>query len=217
MKFTLDWKESLVIFLVLVTVFTAAVWYPSMPDTMVTHWDADGVANGWGPKWLGLGIIPIIMVGMYAMLTVVPFIAVFQKNISKFYKYYENFKVVFTLFFFAIYVMSILVNRGIAVPVTGIVMAGVGVILYYSGVLMENSKRNYFIGLKTPWTLASDRVWDKSNKLGGMFFKLFGVLAIPVAIVGSSLLLMWMGLMLLSVVYLFAYSYLEFKKEKKRK
>ncbi len=55
--------------------------------------------------------------------------------------------------------------------------AGIGLLFYYIGVLMENAERNWFIGIRTPWTLSSDRVWRQTNRLGGRLFRAAGIAA----------------------------------------
>ena len=213
--FKLNWKEMACILLVLVAVFNAVLWYPSMPDVVVTHWDAAGVANGWGPKWLGLFLVPMLIAVMYGFLSIIPYIEVLKQNVKKFYGHYENFKLVLVAFLFAIYATSVAVNAGVAVPFSAVIFVGMGLVMYYAGVMTEHSKRNFFIGMRTPWTLSSDEVWDKTNKLGGLLLKILGVLAVPLAFDGLQWFLVWMLLALLAMACLTAYSYLEFNKKKR--
>jgi uncharacterized membrane protein len=55
---------------------------------------------------------------------------------------------------------------------------GLGIFIYACGVLLGKAKRNFFIGIRTPWTLSSDTVWAKTHLLGGWLFKISGVIAI---------------------------------------
>ncbi|MEM1558578.1 MAG: SdpI family protein [Candidatus Bathyarchaeia archaeon] len=55
---------------------------------------------------------------------------------------------------------------------------GIGLLLFYTGILCENAKKNWFIGIRTHWTLSSDRVWETTHKLGGKLFKTTGVIGI---------------------------------------
>jgi uncharacterized membrane protein len=213
--FKLNWKEAACILLVLVAVFNAVLWYPSMPDVVVTHWDATGVANGWGPKWLGLFLVPMLIAVMYGFLSIIPYIEVLKQNVKKFYGYYENFKLILVAFLFAIYATSVAVNAGVAMPFGVVIFVGIGIVMYYAGVMTEHSKRNFFIGMRTPWTLSSDEVWDKTNRLGGLLLKVLGVLAVPLAFDGLQWFLVWMLLVVLAMIYLGAYSYLEFNKKKR--
>ena len=89
------------------------------------------------------------------------------------------------------------------------------ILFYYIGVMTSKAKRNWFIGIRTPWTLSSERVWDKTHQLGGKLIKLSAIVALIGMFFGQYalwfVLLPIMGVM----VYLVVYSYLEYKKENK--
>jgi hypothetical protein len=79
--------------------------------------------------------------------------------------------------------------------------------------MVENAKRNWFIGIRTPWTLSSDSVWDKTHKLGGKLFKVSGI----IALFGVIFPLFAFYLVIVPVIsvafYTMLFSYLEFRKE----
>jgi len=52
-----------------------------------------------------------------------------------------------------------------------------GILFYYCGILIENAKRNWFIGIRTPWTLSNEKVWERTHKIGGKLFKIAGLIA----------------------------------------
>jgi len=95
-------------------------------------------------------------------------------------------------------------------------MPAIGIWFFYLGSIMKQLKRNWFIGVRTPWTLSSDKVWEKTHKFASKIFKVWGGLiiltifipaeySIWVILVSSFIVLIWIVL----------YSYLEFRKEKK--
>ena len=91
----------------------------------------------------------------------------------------------------------------------------IGLLFFYIGVLCENSKRNWFVGIRTPWTLSSDKVWDKTHKLGGKLFKIAGIIAL-IGIFFQNYVVYFILIPTFSVsIYLIVYSYVEFRKEKK--
>ena len=77
---------------------------------------------------------------------------------------------------------------------------------------MENSKRNWFIGFRTPWTLSSDRVWKKTNKLAGKLFKISAIIAVLGVLFEQYSFYLLLVPILFSTVYAAVYSYLEYSK-----
>ncbi|MCK5474133.1 MAG: SdpI family protein [Candidatus Aenigmarchaeota archaeon] len=95
-----------------------------------------------------------------------------------------------------------------------IVLPATGLLFYGISFLLEKSKKNFFIGIRIPWTLSSDEVWRKTHKLGAKMFRVFAILAFVSVIIPSGFMV-FMASTFLGVIYLFAYSYFEYKKEKK--
>jgi len=90
------------------------------------------------------------------------------------------------------------------------------ILLYYSGTLTEKAKQNWFVGIRTPWTLSSEKVWQKTHKIGGKLFKICGIIAL-LGFFFPDLAFLFILVPLLSVcVYTIVYSYFEYKKEVKR-
>ena len=90
-----------------------------------------------------------------------------------------------------------------------------GVLFYCLGILLGNAKRNWFVGIRTPWTLSSDVVWDKTHKMGGKLFKAAGVVAFLGVLVPAYALLLVIVPVIAVAVYTFVYSYFEFVKQSK--
>jgi uncharacterized membrane protein len=88
-----------------------------------------------------------------------------------------------------------------------------GLLFYYTGVLCEKSKRNWFIGIRTPWTLSSDKVWEKTHKIGGKLFKIAGIIAILGALTPEYAIILILIPVISAVGYTIAYSYFEYQKE----
>jgi len=121
--------------------------------------------------------------------------------------------VLFLLFMFYIYLISVVWNLGVRFSFIQFLVPALSVLFYFCGVLIGKTKRNWFIGIRTPWTLSSDRVWDKTHALGRKLFKVAAVINLlgiffPRYVIWFVLL----PLVLLSV-YLVFYSYCEFRKE----
>lgn len=208
-------SDAAVLAIVLMSFALGIYLYPSMPDTMASHWNAAGEVDGYMSKFWGVFFMPILSAGLYLLFLAVPKIDPMKANIEKFRKYYDGFVVLIIAFLFYIYLLTVYWNLGARLNMTLAVLPATGVLFYYAGILIKHAKRNWFIGIRTPWTLSSDSVWDKTHKLGGKLFKIAGVLALLGIFFGKYAVWLVLAPVLLFSAYLFVYSYLEWKKEKK--
>jgi uncharacterized membrane protein len=198
--------------LLITIAFTIAV-YPTVPDKVVSHWNAAGQADGYMSKLWGLSLIPLIMTGFVALLTVLPRIDPYKKNYEKFGNWYEGFVLLFILFMLAIQAQIILWSIGYQVSPNLTMPFLIGSLFIYIGFLLGHAEQNWFVGIRTPWTLSSETVWKKTHELGGKLFKIAGVISFIGVLAGEYA--MWFILVpILSVaVYTVMYSYFEYQKE----
>jgi uncharacterized membrane protein len=103
---------------------------------------------------------------------------------------------------------------GYPVAMQRVVPVGIGVLFVVMGNLLPRARPNWFVGIRTPWTLSSDRVWEKTHRLGGHLFVAAGILIVLAALVMEH----WAHVVLITVVLLctagvFIYSYVEWKRE----
>jgi uncharacterized membrane protein len=207
-------KARIAIALVLVLTFAVTILaWPSMPGRVTSHWGLSGEANGYMPKAWGLLLVPFLSVGLAALLLLLPRIDPLEANIAEFREAYEWFIVVFLLFMLTMQAFILLWNGGIQVSI-GLVLPPAFAALYYEiGVLIGQAKRNWFIGIRTPWTLSSERVWEKTHALGGKLFRIAGITAL-LGIFFPDLAVLFILVPALGVSFwLVVYSYREFRKE----
>jgi len=140
----------------------------------------------------------------------IPRIDPLKANIEKFRRYYDGFIVLCTIFFLYLHVLTILVNLGLTFEMNQALALAMGLLFFAAGVMMENAKRNWFIGIRTPWTLSNDAVWEKTHRLGGRLFRFAGLVACLGILLPKYALLFIMGPVLLVSAYATVYSYQEF-------
>jgi uncharacterized membrane protein len=206
---------KLSILFVLASLAVGAYLYPQMPESFASHWGAQGEVNGHMPKIWGAFMLPLITILLLIFFHVIPLIDPLKENIKSFRPYYDNFILIFASFMTLIYLQTILWNIGIRINPMAVISIGLFALFYYSGVLIQHAKRNWFIGIRTPWTLTSDTVWEKTHKVGGRMFKICGLLALTGALLPKYAIAFILVPVLLTAAYTTAYSYLEYQKEKK--
>jgi uncharacterized membrane protein len=204
-----------IITVLIVTFLVTLAIYPTAPDRIVSHWNAAGEADGSLSKFWGLFLIPIIMTGFVALLAVLPRIDPHKKNYEKFRDYYDGFILLFALFLLAIQVQIILWSIGYQISPNITFPILIGMLFIYLGFLLEHAEQNWFVGIRTPWTLSSTTVWKKTHELGGKLFKIAGVISCLGIFAGVYALLFVLIPVLIVAVITVAYSYYEFQKELK--
>jgi uncharacterized membrane protein len=190
--------------------------YSYLPEMVASHWNAMGEVDGYLPRFWGAFLVPLIMVGLYLLFLVIPLIDPLKENIMQFISYYYGFVVVMLLFMFIIHNQVTLWNLGFAISPNIILPIGIGVLFIYVGLLLGKAKRNWFIGIRTPWTLSSDAVWAKTHRIGGRLFMFAGVISIVGVLLPDYAFLFILLPVLVVAFYTIAYSYFAYQDEIKR-
>jgi uncharacterized membrane protein len=198
--------------LVVVFFILAGVFYPLMPEMMASHWNAKGDADGMMSRFWGLFLFPLTSLGITAILLAVPKIDPLKANIQKFKGYYYGFIIAFLAYFLYIYILTLVWNLGWKFNFSLTVVPAIGIFMIIVGMLVSKAKRNFFIGIRTPWTLSSDEVWDRTHRLGGRLFKMAGIIIILLSIVPEIAIYVLLGLILSIVIWLVVYSYTLYRK-----
>jgi uncharacterized membrane protein len=145
-------------------------------------------------------------------LLVIPKIDPLKANIQKFKNYYYGFIIAFLAYFLYIYALTLVWNLGWKFNFSLTVIPAIGLLMIIVGVLISKAKRNFFIGIRTPWTLSSDEVWDRTHRLGGRLFKIAGIIIILLSFVPEIAFYVLLGLVFGIVIWLVVYSYALYKK-----
>jgi uncharacterized membrane protein len=164
--------------ILILTFAVGIIAYPFMPDLMASHWGFSDEVNGYMPKIWGLFLVPAISTGLALLLLFIPRLDPLKENIEKFMDAYEQFVIIILAFLLYVSLFTIFWNAGMRFGISQVLSPAFGVLFYACGVLIGKAKRNWFIGIRTPWTLTSERVWDRTHAIGGKLFRLAGILAL---------------------------------------
>ncbi len=206
-------SKTIILGIIILSFITGAYFYGQMPDRMASHWNIRGEVDDYISKFWGLFLMPIISIGLLFLFILIPKVDPLKENIEKFKKYFDDFMVLMIVFLFYIYLLTIAWNTGLRFDMGQAIIPAIGLLFYYIGTLFVNTKRNWFIGIRTPWTLSNDKVWQETHRVGGKLFKLAGVIAILGLFFPKQLLWFVVVPVILVSVLPFIYSYFLYQKE----
>lgn len=217
MKIKFDKRDYYLIGLILLMFVVGAYFYPKLPDNIPIHWGPNGQIDAYGSKNSSLFMLPIMAVILYLILTLIPYIEVYQKNLMNFYPYYYGLKFIIILFMGVMYAFTLLPNFNIIFNMNHFILPALALLFFYIGSIMKNFKRNFFVGIRTPWTLSDDKVWKKTHEKGSIIFKIAAFLT-ALGIFASNYA-MWFILVPIigGSVYLVVYSYVAYRKIGKKR
>lgn len=202
--------------LVIASFVLATYFYLHSPDRVAIHWGFAGQPNGYAGKLFGNFFVPGILLGMYALFLVLPNVDPRKERYSEFYSTYHQFKRAIMSVFFIIFVALGLKNIGYPVKINYVVPFAVGALMIVMGSLMRKLKQNSFMGIRTAWTLSSETVWNKTHRIGGMLFVIFGLCLIVAPFLGKIIggIVLVAG-MVAAIIGSIGYSYWAYRNEKK--
>ena len=200
------------ILIVIPFIYLAMVW-KNLPAQVPTHFDLAGNPNDWSEKTSLPALIGAMGIGSYLTMLLIPYFDP-KKKIAQMGEKYYSLRLIITDFMSAIcFYLLYVSNKGEINP--NLLIAMVGAFYVVLGNYLQSVKPNYFIGIRTPWTLENEETWRKTHRLGGKLWLIGGLITILIAFVAknNSLLAISFGTVtaVISIVPVI-YSYLEFRK-----
>lgn len=197
--------------LVLGSFAITAALYARLPQTVPIHWDLRGEADGLKAKPWGPLLLPLTTAGVALLLAVVPAISPSGFGVARFRTVFEVFQLAIVAFLSFVTVLALLAGVGVSVPMGGAVQAGLGVVVVVLGNFMGKVTRNFFVGIRTPWTLASEEVWLRTHRLGGRLFVLAGLCLVLTGLFAPSSVV-GIAAIVLAAILPVLYSYLSYRR-----
>ena len=165
-----NYKKTIIIttLITLLPILLGVILWEKLPDSIATHWGADGQADGWSNKAFAVFGLPCILAAIHLFSVCIMLNDPKRKNIHK---------KPLTLVFWIVPVVSFVVNGftymaalGSDIDITLIISILVGVLCIMLGNYMPKLQQNYTVGIKLPWTLNSAENWNRTHRLGGKLF-----------------------------------------------
>ncbi len=159
---------------------------PQLPEQMVTHWNAQGEADGWSPRLMGVLLLPGIMLVVAVTLVVAPKLDPKRANFTQHAGAYWVIANAVLVFMAGVQGVVLLTNLGHTLDINRLISGGVGLLFVVLGNLLSRVRPNWILGIRTPWTLSSERSWRETHRIGGYTFVLGGLVLIAMGFLSPS-------------------------------
>ncbi len=213
----LTWRsEFFPLLLIILIIILSIYWYPLLPERIASHWGINGEVNGYSSKFFMSWFLPLLAVGIYLLFLALPYLDPKKASYPKFASIYHTFKAALLTVIFIIFLATNLYNLGYNVPISLVMTVTIGLLMVVIGALLPRIEPNWFMGIRTPWTLSSPTVWKKTHEVGGKAFILFGLCLM----ISSFLPAIWAMIVLIGgiialLLVTLVYSYIVYHQEQK--
>lgn len=208
--FVRDPMNVLALAIVVLQILIAICAFPFLPDRVPTHWNIAGEIDGYASKWLNTLMFPLVSVGLYLLLR---FVATSSPRLGGRNTTAANTQLRTTLlvgillFFLVLQLCVTAISLGLPIDISFVLNLAISLLFIVIGNFMGKLRRNFWMGIRTPWTLSSEVVWERTHRLGGWLFVAVGLIGIPCSFVPALRFWMTVPLILLACAFLVIYSY----------
>jgi uncharacterized membrane protein len=166
------------VLLVVIMAVASVIAYPRLPERVPIHWDLHGQANRWQSRGHAVLFLPIAVLVLWGVMRALPSIDPRRANYSKFQPTYD-FMVGATLTVIALIHLAVLASgTGMSIEIHRVIPIAFGVILVAIGNQLPRARSNWWFGIRNPWTLSNERVWERTHRVGGYLMMAAGVVMV---------------------------------------
>ena len=217
MNTTLKKELPIIGFVLLPFMYLGYLWN-SLPEKVPIHWNYKGEIDDWGSKFSLIGVLFLLPVFTYVLMLVIPKIDPKKRVELMGGKYYQiKFVLVVFMTVLALFIIHSSNSQTLSSP--SIVFVLVGLLFMALGNYFKVIKQNYFLGIKTPWTLESEEVWKLTHILAGKLWIVGGLLIVIFSLVLPEDVNFYFFMTITAIISIvpIVYSYIVFKELKKSK
>jgi uncharacterized membrane protein len=205
-------RANLLSYLFIIAAVGVAAWlYPSIPEQVPSHWNAQGEVDSYMPKPWGVVVLPLAAILVFIVMRIIPVISPKGYRTEPFANVMHIFQVAMVGFMSLVAILVLLEASGVNVHLNKVIFGALGVLFIVIGNYLGKVRKNFFLGIRTPWTLASDEVWARTHRIAGWLFVLYGLIMLSgmFVMIPPVVFLVMVGVIILVPV---VYSYVVYKR-----
>jgi uncharacterized membrane protein len=209
------WRVEAALLALITAMFVASlVVWPGAPDQIPVHWNIHGSVDRYGSKAEGLLMLPALALGLYLLMRILPKVDPGRANYARFGGTYLILRTGIIVVMAAVHGLVIAWTLQHPIDISRAMPMLVGALFVSFGAVMGKIRPNWFVGIRTPWTISSKQAWIRTHRLGGWLFVILGMLFVTAGMARVSWFSYFvMGSVLAVVAVLFVYSYLVWRQD----
>jgi len=214
MKFSIKKELPIVGIGLLPLLYLGSLWN-SLPESVPIHWNLEGEIDNWGSKYILIGLVFLMPILTYILMLVVPNIDP-KKRIEAMGGKYDQFKFIVVAFMSVLSIFIIYISKNQKLSSPSMILVLVGILFVFMGNYFKVLKQNYFIGIKTPWTLENEEVWKLTHLLAGKMWVIGGLAVVILSLILPENINFYFFMSIIAIISIvpIVYSYLIYKKLK---
>jgi uncharacterized membrane protein len=205
-------RANLLSYLFIIAAVGVAAWlYPGIPEQVPSHWNVRGEVDSYMPKPWGVVVLPLAAILVFIMMRLIPVISPNGYRTEPFANVMYIFQVAMVGFTSLVAILVLLEASGVNVHLNEVIFGALGALFIVIGNYLGKVRKNFFLGIRTPWTLASDEVWARTHRIAGRLFVLYGLIMLAgmFVMIPPVVFLVMVGVIVLVPV---VYSYVVYRK-----
>lgn len=194
-----------------------ALWaFPQLPEQVPSHWNARGEVDGWSGRWI-VFLPPAIGLFIWGLMQALRRVDPRQENYERFEPTFWTVVNLTIGVMLVVHLMTIGAALGWRLPGVDVVMiTALGLLFLGLGNVLPRVRSNWWMGIRTPWTLSSERVWRSTHRLAGRTFVLGGIVVLAALLLPAG----WRVYMIMIAITLSAFipaiwSWIEWRREER--
>jgi uncharacterized membrane protein len=208
-------RTLVIVVLLAFTGLAVSIWaYPQLPEMVPSHWNISGEVDDTMRRSQVAFLMPGLILGLGLVLLYLPNIDPLRANVERFRSVYNGFIIGAMIFFLYLHFLIILAGLGVVFDITFLVITAASLMMVGIALVLERTKPNWFLGIRTPWTLSSSTVWEKTHRLGSRLFMLSGgAMLLGLFFSSQVAFIIMMASILFTTLATILYSYLAYRAE----
>jgi len=163
--------------LIIMGMFVTAYYvYPAMPEKFPTHWNFDGHIDGYASKVFRVYLFPVLTLAIAFLMPLVCYMDPRKERFKPFAKPWEVIQFIFVLFLAYMFFVMLYIVAHPGVSMNPFMMMGLGILFVLLGNYMGKIRQNYTVGIRVPWTIDNEEVWNRTHRFGGWCFVVAGLI-----------------------------------------
>ncbi len=206
-------QEAITLLLLAAASVASVYLYANFPESVATHWNFAGEPDSYSGRAFAAFFFPALAWFLYLMVTFLPIIDPKANRYKEFSNVYNAIRFLMVALFVALYALASLAGLGYDIPIGAAVPGLIGILFMALGLLLPKIRRNWFVGIRTPWTLRSEPVWGETHRVGGIAFFLAGIAMIALPFLPAfAVLPLFVGIIIFLLIGTVGYSWWVWKK-----